>query len=67
MKIKKKKKINENYLLNKWNFLVFSRNETEVTIIWGKMMFHPGMKVSTPGQLAGMKFRPGTKYLIFYM
>ena len=36
-------------------------DETKVTIIWRKMMFHPGMKVSTRGQLAGMK------YLIFYM
>ena len=29
------------------------------------MMLNPGMKVSTRGQLAGMKFDPGMKYLFF--
>ena len=48
MKIKKKK-FNENYFLNKWDFLFSSRDET-----WRKIMFRPGMNVSTRGQLAGM-------------
>ena len=59
--------LNEKIFLNEWNFLFLSGNETKVTIIWRKIMFHPGMKVSTRGQLAGMKFHLGTKYLIFYM
>ena len=31
---------NENYFLNKWNFLFSSWNETKVMIIWRKMMLH---------------------------
>ena len=58
---------NENYFLNKWNLLFSSRDETKVTILWRTMMFHLGIKVLTRGQLAGMKFHPGMKYLIFYM
>ena len=34
-------------------------------IIWRKMMYHPGMKVSTRGQLAGMKFHLRMIYLFF--
>ena len=52
---------NEKKFLNKWNFLFSPQDETKATIIWIKMMFHTGMKVSTRAQLAGMK------YLIFYM
>ena len=58
---------NENYFLNKWNFLFSSLDETKVTIMWRKMMFHPGKKVSTRGQQTGIKFHPGMKYLIFYL
>ena len=57
----------ENYFLNKWSFLFSSWDQTKVTITWRKMMFNPGMKVSTWGQLVGIKFHPGAKYLIFYM
>ena len=52
---------NKKIFLNKWNFLFSPEVEIKVTIIWRKMMFHTGMKVSTRAQLAGMK------YLIFYM
>ena len=58
---------NENYFLNKLNFLFSSWDETKLTIIWRKIMFHHGMKVSTRGQLAEMKFHPRMKYSIFYM
>ena len=44
---------------NKWNFLFSSQDETKVTIIWRKMMFHLGIKVSSRVQLAGMEFHPG--------
>ena len=44
-------------------FLFSSQDETKVRIIWRKMAFHPGMKVSFRGQLAGMKFHPRMKYL----
>ena len=46
----------KNYFLKKWNFLFSYRDETKVTIIWRKLMFHPGMKISTPGQLVRMKY-----------
>ena len=49
---------------NKWNFLFSSQDETKVTIIWRKMMFHLGIKVSSRVQLAGMEFHPGFLHVI---
>ena len=57
----------ENFGNNKWNSLFSPVDETNVRIIWRKMISHPGMKVSTRGQLAGMQFHPEMKYLVFYM
>ena len=57
---------NENYFLIKWIFLS-SWDETKVKIIWRKMMFHPRMKVSTRGQLAGMNLRLHVIVICFFM
>ena len=52
------------FWINGFFFLI--PGETKVTIIWRKMMFHPGIKFSTRGQLTGMKFYPRMKYLFFF-